>query len=197
MADGIHEVVNNEIGNLQDELYELTKKINTMSIREKAIRKDIAGKAEIIRLEEEAKNNFIKGLRVVSTHDYHISYRMKSTPLNSDQEEILDELYKENRVALFKKISRISGINNPMEVIESLRSSNRDPWEFLEIRVKSGKEEEIAELTPLEIAESAFVTESGFLSKIRSISTGLSEGALKYTKAIMKRAIKPVIIKGK
>jgi len=179
------------LGNIQAQ-------IASLQTQEKTIKKDIAEKASLIRKTKADEKEFIGLVRITGTdiHPYRVEFKMGNCPIDVDQEQVLDELYGPSRPLLFERALSITDISNPTQAIKDLESQGKNPWDYLEIRVKDGMDRAVADATEYVVGSEAFIPVKGFLAKLYSIAGTLAEAGLKYTREILDAKLSPYVCGG-
>lgn len=181
------------------ELFSVRKQIASLQEREKAIKKQIVSKASILRVEKTASKEFIGMVRIVGdgVPACRVDFKMGTCPIDVDQEGTLDSMYGASRPLLFSREKRVTDIINPAQVILDLENSGKNPWDYLEMRVKNNMDTIVSDSSTEVITSEAFLPVKGFLAKLNGVAQGLKDSTIEYTKGLLESALKPAVVASK
>jgi hypothetical protein len=186
------------------ELVELAMKALTFrsqaaeaTTKEKETTEEIAKKAEHERREEVKRNNYIGMIRVTGDKQtpIRIEFRLEKGALDVAEETNLDALYKGSRPVLFKREKIVTEILDPLALIQELTADGKNPFDFLELKVREGMDHAIIESKNVTTAE-AFLPTPEFLTTIEGIKGSLSDDAKTFTQNYLEGALKPRVVLG-
>jgi hypothetical protein len=165
--------------------------------QEKAASEEIGKKAEHERREEINRGNYIGMIRVTGDKQtpIRIEFRLDNGALDVTEEANLDALYKGSRPVLFKREKIVTEITDPLALIQELIAEGKNPFDFLELKVRDGMDHAVVDSKNLTTAE-AFLPTEGFLTTIEGIKSSLSDDAKTFTKNYLETALKPRVVLG-
>ena len=165
---------------------------------EKAATGVIATLAEEIRQTEVTKDHYVGIIRVTGDDmaPTRIEMRMEKGALAVDEgSKKLDTLFGGSRPLLFTKDKVVNEITNPAALVAELIAQGKNPWDFLNISVKSGLDLAVAE-SPNVVAAEAYVPKAEFLNTVEDIKHTLSANAKTFLKVYLETALKPRVVLG-
>jgi len=186
------------------ELVELAMKALTFrsqaaeaTTQEKATSEEIARKGEHERREEIKCNNYIGMIRITGKDQspIRVEFRLENGALDVSEEANLDALYKGSRPVLFKREKVVTEILDPLALLQGLIDEGKNPFDFLELKVRDGMDHVLVESKNVTSAE-AFLPTEGFLSTIEGIKGSLSDDAKTFTQNYLEGALKPRVVLG-
>jgi hypothetical protein len=172
-----------------------------LETQEKALIASIAAQAVTIRNEKlDAKPGEVIGLiRITGNNQAPIQVQFKidskMAPLDLEDEETLEELFKGARPMLFDKSTIVTGITEPEQLLQAIKDSGSNPWDFLKLSVKDHMGEIIARY-PQAISSVQFMPKTGFASTLHDIWHTLGAEAIGYISDYVKKVLKPSVIAG-
>jgi hypothetical protein len=164
---------------------------------EKATSEEISKKAEHERREEIGRGNYLGIIRITGENQspVRVEFRLENGALNVSEEANLDALYMGSRPVLFKREKIVTEITNPLTLIQELIAKGKNPFDYLELKVRDGMDHALVESKNVTSAE-AFLPTEGFLSTIDGIKGSMSEEAKTFTKNYLEGALKPRVVLG-
>jgi hypothetical protein len=186
-----------ELVDLAKKALEARSKAAEFTTQEKATSEQIAQKAEHERREELIRDNYIGMIRVTGENQtpIRVEFRLDNGALDVTEEANLDALYKGSRPVLFKREKIVTEITDPLALIQGLIDDGKNPFDFLELKVRDGMDHVIVESKNVTSAE-AFLPTEGFLNTIEGIKSSLSDDAKTFTKNYLETALKPRVVLG-
>jgi hypothetical protein len=165
--------------------------------QEKATSEEIAKKGEQERRDEIECGNYIGMIRVTGDKQapIRIEFRLEKGALDVSEEANLDALYKGSRPVLFKREKVVTEILDPLALIQGIIAEGKNPFDFLELKVREGMDHVLVESKSVTSAE-AFLPMPEFLSTIEGIKGSLSDDAKTFTKNYLEGALKPRVVLG-
>jgi hypothetical protein len=165
--------------------------------QEKAISEELAKKGEHERREEVKRGSYIGMIRVTGEKQtpIRIEFRLEKGALDVAEEANLDTLYKGSRPVLFKREKVVTEILDPLALIQGIIADGKNPFDYLELKVREGMDHVLVESKNVTTAE-AFLPTEGFLSTIEGIKESLSDDAKTFTQNYLEGALKPRVVLG-
>jgi hypothetical protein len=187
---------------------EAGKAINAVNEGKKATVDEVTARKKIIALagdiwaEHAGKRSFLGMIRV--KHDdlsvpVRIEYRLtKSSAIDISDEPKLEHHFGKDRPALFEKVEVVKDIIDVDALINILRKASLNPWDYLDVGIKSGKDEVvIAHANGIGVNKvQAFLPREGFLSHLNKLVHLFSDEAITYIKEYIGKAFNPTVVVG-
>lgn len=176
----------------------IRNKIASLQTQEKEIKGKIEQESSLVRVKEENKGKYISLLRITSedVHPYRVEFRQTNGALDISQKNTLNELFGNSRPLLFSKEKAVSAIIDPKKLIEDLESSGKNPWDYLDLKIKSNMDRVIADNSDAVTVQEAFLPKKGFVGTLNDIVHTLKDGAKRYIKKYMETALRPTVVAG-
>jgi hypothetical protein len=148
-----------------------------------------------IRESEAESKNFIGLIRIIPTDTppLRCEFRIaKNSALDVSEEPKLDALFGAQRPLLFGREKVINEITDPSALIEELKLQGKNPWDYLDLKVKPGLDRAVADSKNV-IAGEAFMPKKNFLETLNDIAGRLGTEALTYVKEYLSSVLSPVV----
>ncbi len=186
-----------ELVDLAKQALEARAKAAEFTTVEKARSEEIGTKAEALRRQEVEQGNYIGIVRVTHADQQpiRVEFRLENGALAVTEEANLDAIYKGSRPVLFKREKVVTEILDPIELIRELMAAGKNPFDFLELKVREGMDHALVESRHVTNAE-AFLPVDGFLNTIEGIKGSMSDDAKTFTKNYLQGALKPRVVLG-
>ena len=176
------------------ELVKVKTELAQLETREKQLRKDLADIATGFRdgKLDQAEPEIIGMIRVTNEEaPVRVEFRVdrKKAVLAIEDEDNLNDLFGSARPLLFGVDTIVNEITDPEGLITAMQATNRNPWDFLALSVKSGMDTIVAEY-PQAVSNKAYMPKKGFLGILKDIWHTLGAEAKGYAKTYIKHATK-------
>lgn len=176
---------------------------------EETTKDELAEKATVLRETEATTDNYIGMVRVVKpatdTEDMQpvqVQFKMtgKKKPdangkrgafLMVEDLPVLDELFAANRPLLWEPTKIVTAVV-PATLLESMKSANLNPWDYLELKVKDGMDQIVAQHAGVTCAE-VVAPKEGFLARLQEFGRNLCDEAREYVREYLKEALSTVV----
>ena len=164
---------------------------------EKKHSEEISKLAEIIRIEGIDRDEYFGVVRITGEQQapVRVEFRLESSALDVSEEGNLDALYGAQRPLLFQREKVVNKILDPLALIQELIASGKNPFDYLELKVREGMDHVVADSKNVTSSE-AFLPVEGFLGTLNEIKSVLSSEAKEFTKNYLAGAIKPRVVLG-
>jgi hypothetical protein len=176
----------------------LRSQIAELETQEKTSKARIAELAEgVRRTEEREKSNYIGVVKITDEEmaPAQVQHKMCNAALAITEGETLDHHFTSARPMLWEKDMVITGISNPDALLTELREKGQNPWDLLELKVKTGVDRAL-ESSPNVIKEEAFLPVEGFLATLNEIKHTLSPEAKEYLSKYLETVLKVTVSLG-
>ena len=173
----------------------LRAQIATLQEQEDQASGNIRTEAEVLRQAEVKNNNFIGLIRIVdnSLAPVRCEFRItKNGALAIDDEKKLDGLFGASRPLLFGKEKVITEITDPTALIEEIKARGQNPWDYLNVSVKTGLDRALADSKHV-VSQEAFLPKQGFLSTMNDIAPTMKPEGLSWVKEYLKTVLAAVV----
>ena len=160
----------------------------------------LAQESSAIRKSESLKDNFVGTIRIVKGEldidmppvrvDFKLAAKDSALPVT--EMDTLNDLFGALRPQLWDKDKAITEINDPSVLIKAMTDGGLNPWDYLEVKVKSEMEPIVARYPGVTAVE-ALLPKSGFLSRLQEFGRNLSNEAKNYVRAYLDRALSPAV----
>lgn len=179
-------------------LADVRSQIADLQTQEKDLREDMSDAAKVHRENRAEEDEFIGMIRVTGENvpPTRVEFRQSNKALAIDQEPLLDVMYGPSRPILFSKEKQVTALTDPSQVIQDLVGKGFNPWDCLEIRVKSGMDRTVSDATEHVTVAEGLVPQKGFIARIAEIKGTLTERALEYTKKYLEQTLTTVVVAG-
>jgi len=153
--------------------------------------------AEERRKEEVTRGKFIGVLRVTAEElpPVRVEFRMENGTLNIEEEKNLNDIYGPTRPLLFQREKVVTEIIDPTTLIKELIDAGKNPWDYLDLKVKKDMDHAVVESKCVVSAE-AFFPKEGFLNTVNEVKNTMSEDAVMYTTTYLDNCLKPRVVLG-
>ena len=186
------------------EALEAHAKVGVLETIIKKAKEIIAEEAEKLRKQEEQSENYIGLVRVTGEDLPPVRVEFRTGPnsaLDLEQEDTLDELFGPARPLIFAKSRIVTSVLDPMALVQSLKDSGKNPWDYLNVSVKPGMDEIIADTAAAVAADivsvqEVFLPREGWLAKLNEIVITLSDKAKRFISEYMEKVLKPSVVLG-
>ena len=165
---------------------------------EKEFSEEMADLAEQTRVAELSKDNYVGLVRVTNAAlpPVRIEFRIKGGSLKLEEEANLNALFGAARPILFQREKYVTSILDPNALLNSLEDQGKNPWDYLELKVKPGMDAVVATSEHVVATEDFFPTKEGFLNKLVDIKNSLTAEAKEYIKNYLAAVLSPVVVLG-
>jgi hypothetical protein len=180
------------------EAMDLRSQIADLTTKETVAKKKIAEQAEVIRVHEErTKGNYVGLVKITDEGmgPAQVQLKMCNAALALTEDEALNHFFGSARPMLWAKDMAVTGIQSPDALLQEIRARNQNPWDFLELRVKSGVDRALAD-SPNVVKEEAFLPVEGFLATLNEIKHTLSPEAKEYLSKYLVQVLKSTVSLG-
>ena len=176
---------------------EVRSKIADLSTEEKELRTFIEDASKEVRAEEQLKGNYIGLIRITGKElpPVRVEFRINNGALNVNEEDTLNTLYGASRPLLFEREKAVTQITDPDALIKELVALGKNPWDYLDIKVKSGLDRAVTDF-PSVVSVEAFLPKKGFLATLNEILHTLSDDAKAYTGKYLDKVLNPTVVIG-
>jgi hypothetical protein len=166
----------------------------------KTCKEVISSEAEGLRKSEENSGNYIGLVRITGTDlpPVRVEFRTGSnSALDLDQESTLDELFGPARPLIFARSKVITGVVDPMTLVQQLKDSGKNPWDYLTVSVKPGMDEIVASVSSDAVTvQEVFLPREGWIAKLNELAVVLTNQAKRYISEYMEKVLKPSVVLG-
>lgn len=167
---------------------------------EKEAKRVMSEEAEKIRAECVEKGEGYLGLIRITSDDLpptRVEFRMNNGALDISEKEKLDEMFGASRPLLFGREKVITEILDPDKLIEQMKASGKNPWDFLTLSIKSNMDRVVDDAADeTVVSQEAYLPKGGFLATLDDIEHTLSDDAKEYVKAYLAKTLKPAVVIG-
>lgn len=187
------------------ELVEITRKalslrsqIAALETDEKAAKVRIAELAEGVRRKEEREKSNYVGLVKITDEGMapaQVQHKMTSAALAITEGETLDHHFNSARPMLWEKDMVVTGVSDPDALLTELRAKGQNPWDLLELKVKSGVDRALESSSNV-IKEEAFLPMEGFLATLNEIKHTFTPEAKEYLSKYLETVLKATVSLG-
>jgi hypothetical protein len=186
-----------ELVELSRKALEARAKAAEFTTIEKLMTEEIGKKAEHERRQEIDRNSYIGIIRITGNNQQpiRVEFRLENGALDVSNEKSLDALYKGSRPVLFKREKIVTEIIDPLALIQDLINANKNPFDYLELKVRKDMDHALVDSKNVTTAE-AFLPTDGFLTTIEGIKNTMSDDAKTFTKNYLQEALKPRVVLG-
>jgi hypothetical protein len=151
--------------------------------------------AESLRQAELKRNNFVGLIRIVddSMAPVRCEFRInKNGAFAVEDESKLDGLFGASRPLLFGKEKVITEITDPSALIEEIKARGQNPWDYLNISVKTGLDRALADSSHV-ISQEAFLPKTGFLATMNDIASTMKPESLSFVKEYLTKVLSAIV----
>ena len=186
-----------ELVDLAKKALEARAKAAEYTTVEKTTSEEISKKAEHERREEVGRGHYLGIIRITGENQspVRVEFRLENGALNVSEEANLDALYKGSRPVLFKREKIVTEITNPLTLVQELITKGKNPFDYLELKVRDGMDHALVDSEHVISAE-AFLPTEGFLNTVDGINGSMSDEAKTFTKNYLEGALKPRVVLG-
>jgi hypothetical protein len=169
-------------------------KVSEAQNEEDTAKKSLVTEAEMWRENKEQAGEYIGLIRVIQEDcpSVRVEFKISNGAITEDQLPELDRVFGSVRPLLFEKAVAITEITDPVELIDSLSSKGLNPWDYLQVSVRTGHDEIIAQHKGV-ITDTALLPKKGFLATLNDVAKSLTDEAKAYVKAYLKASLKPTV----
>jgi hypothetical protein len=173
---------------------DLRNQIADLTVKETAAKKALAEGASAVRLQEQGKDNYI-GLVKVSDQGQstaQVQFKVCSGALPLEEGQTLDAHFGSARPMLFEKDMVVTGFTDPDALLADMKSKGQNPWDLLELKVKTGVDRAFA-TSPHVTKDEAFLPVEGFLATLNEIQHTLTPAAKAYLAEYLAKVLKTTV----
>jgi len=179
------------------EVLAIHTQIADLTAQETQIKKDLVETATAIRQSEESKGNYVGLVKICDADQAtaQVQFKILDGAIPIDQEQTLNIYYGSARPFFFEKEVVITAISNPDALLADLKSQGQNPWDLLELKVKTGVDRALAS-SPHVIKDEAFLPVEGFLATTNEMKHTFSKDAKAFHADYLKDVLKPAVSLG-
>lgn len=183
-----------EFVDVASQLADVHTQLATLQSQEKELKTRLADLCDEDRRVDLDNNSYIGLYRLIpeDASPSRVEFRLGSTGkvdkrvLEMSETDVLDELLgSPNRALLFEKVWRTGAITDPIKLIQDVSEAGLDPNAVLDISVKPGAEQAVAEASEAVESWNVLMPRKGFLSTLNEIRTHITDKARNYIKAYL------------
>jgi hypothetical protein len=169
----------------------------TIETSEKKQKQEIVQVASATRTSEESKGSYIGLIRIVlgDSAPVQVQFKIQNGALDVTEEANLDGLFGPGRPLLFERDHVVTEIVDPAALIDELKQQGKNPWDYLDVKVKPDLDRAVYQSKHVVAAE-AFLPKKGFLAKLNEIGHTLSDEAKAYITTYLEKCLRPVVSVG-
>jgi hypothetical protein len=169
-----------------------------LETREKQLKASVEAQATALRNNKLDANEVVGLIRITSERapirvEFRVDSKKAAIPL--EDEATLEALFKGARPLLFGKDTIVTEITDPEALMQAMKDSGRNPWDFLQLSVKAGMDEVVSQYAQV-VSDTAFMPKDGFLSTLHDIWHTFKVETVEYVKKYVKEVIKPTVVVG-
>jgi hypothetical protein len=193
--------INVGTGEMVDQAAELVKvraQIAELETKAKTLTETVAGLATTLRNTKLDAGEVVGLIRITDERaPIQVQFKVSAKEAGKmvDTEEELDELFGPARPLLFGRDTIITSITDPEGLVQAMKDSGRNPWDFLAVVPKEGAVEVVSGY-PQVISDTRLMPKTGFLATLTDIWKTLSADAHGYAKAFVKEVCKASVVVG-
>lgn len=179
------------------EALNVRSQLTDLTTREEQLKTNLKADTDAIRLNEQAKGNYIGLVKITdpSQAAVQVQYKITGGALDLDQAEALDHFYGSARTLLFEKDLVVTNITDPAALIAEIIARGQNPWDFLDIKVKKGLDRAFID-SPNVTKVEAFLPKEGFLATTNEVFDTFTEKTVEYHNNYLATVLKPVVTLG-
>lgn len=169
-----------------------------LETKEKGLIASVATQATTIRDTRLDAGEVVGLIRITSEQaPIQVQFKVdsKKAALDVSEGKTLDDLFGGARPLLFGKDQIVTEIVDPEALMTAMRESGRNPWDFLQVSVKTGQDGVVAQYSQA-VSNEAYMPKTGFLATLHDIWHTLSAEATEYVKTYVKTVIKASVVVG-
>jgi hypothetical protein len=158
---------------------------------------EIAELARQLRLAEEDKGHYI-GMTRITGEDLppiRVEHRLENAGLDVGQAAELDQMFGAGRALLWERQEAVTEILDPQDLIDELKAQGKNPWDYLDIKVRKGMDHTVAECKAVTACE-AYMPREGFLETLNNIVNTLSDEVKTWLSLYLDHAMKEKVVLG-
>ena len=185
------------LADLASKLVHVRSDIAGLQTFEKDHKKGIEDEAKNVRTVEEAKGSFIGLIKIMTegATPVQVQFKIQNGALALSDEANLDNLFGAARPLLFERDHAVTEVVDPGALIDELKSSGKNPWDYLNVSVKPGLDRAVCQ-SPSVVATEAFLPKKGFLNTLNEIAHTLKAEAKDYIQTYLGKCLKPTVVVG-
>lgn len=188
-----------QLSKLAASALEARENVNKYTADEKLQKEKITKESSILR-ENMAENDEIIGKISIAPPNQaavRVEFRINNGSLDISEMDNLDKLFENARPELFEKAKIVASITDPEALVKALKKAGLDPWDYLQIEVKTGQDQIIIDKGAAIITTAeAILPKRGLLATLPGLIKRFSEEGKIYIRAYLKQALKPTVVLG-